>query len=127
MKMLNINDADFINDLANELGVNPGEEIKIITPQFDRTDGFLDHLGDEILSDPYFWSRIVSMDQKQLENLGCCLWDDSGLMLFPYGWYDFIPDGFEMKCIDGSTELMERGKTDNDYRFGCLAYGIIAK
>lgn len=45
--------------------------------------------------------------------------------LIPNEWYEYIPDGFDLVCISGKAEKFKRGRTDNDIRFGCLAYGIM--
>ena len=45
-------------------------------------------------------------------------------MLFPESWYKYIPEGFEVMGIDGVKEYFQPGKTEDDSRFGMLAYGI---
>lgn len=50
---------------------------------------------------------------------------DYGLWLFPYQWYPHIPEGMELLDINGETELFKKGVTDDDMRFGVLAYGIV--
>ena len=47
------------------------------------------------------------------------------LWLFPAEWYDSIPNGFPIVDINGCIEQFERGKTDDDRRFGLLAYGVV--
>lgn len=47
------------------------------------------------------------------------------ILLIPGEWYNSIPEGFELIDICGHKELFKKGETDNDIRFGCLAYGII--
>lgn len=47
------------------------------------------------------------------------------LWLLPAEWYDSIPNGFPVIDINGCLEQFERGKTDDDRRFGMLAYGVI--
>jgi len=49
------------------------------------------------------------------------------LWLFPAEWYDAIPNGFPLTCIDGTIEQFVRGKTDDDRRFGMLAYGLMVR
>ena len=49
------------------------------------------------------------------------------LWLFPKELYSSIPDGLEIVDINGSVEKFERNKSDNDSRFGALAYGIAVK
>ena len=38
--------------------------------------------------------------------------------------HDTIPNGYEIFDINGDTEFFEKGKTDDDIRGGCLAYGF---
>lgn len=47
------------------------------------------------------------------------------ILLIPGEWYNSIPEGFELYDICGHKELFKKGETDDDIRFGCLAYGII--
>jgi hypothetical protein len=49
---------------------------------------------------------------------------DEWIILFPYEWYDIIPDGFMVTGLSGEQYPFEKGKSDDDKRFGCLAYGI---
>jgi hypothetical protein len=46
---------------------------------------------------------------------------------FPAEWYDHIPEGFEIVTINGAMKPFERGVTDDDRRFGLLAFGIVVK
>lgn len=71
------------------------------------------------------FSTIRSMTCKDLESMGCGLWNQTGLMLFPFAWYEHIPDGFEIVFINGKKDVFEKGKTDDDTRFGLLAFGVI--
>lgn len=50
---------------------------------------------------------------------------DAQILLFPSEWYNKIPDGFMVVGLSGGRYPFERGKTDDDMRFGCLAYGIL--
>ena len=49
---------------------------------------------------------------------------DEEIWLIPGEWYNVIPEGFILTCITGRDEPFKKGETDNDIRFGCLAYGI---
>lgn len=88
-------------------------------PQFDRPD------GKKASAPPEPFSAVCSMAREKLHELGCQNWDDS-LVLFPAEWYDHIPNGFLVTDINGDVEPFQHGSTDNDRRFGCLAYGIRA-
>lgn len=121
--VLDANDPNFVNDLIDALGLKPGEKLQIMTPQFERTDGVAVALPAESLAE------IGNKPRETLKSLGCCAWDEPDengtvLMLFPYEWYDKIPSGMMLESISGEKEPFEHGKTDDDYRFGCLAYGV---
>jgi hypothetical protein len=49
---------------------------------------------------------------------------DEDIILFPSEWYSIIPDGFIVTGLHGEQYPFEKDKTDDDMRFGCLAYGI---
>ena len=119
MKTLNINDPDFVQQLMKEIGVEPGDTLTISTPQFERTDGVkpIANPGDVI-------HNLHKLDEKTLRALGLAPWDDK-LWLIPHEWFIHIPLGFELLCIDGAEESFDPAKTDDDMRFGMLAYGIV--
>lgn len=50
--------------------------------------------------------------------------DGQMLWLFPGEWYRHIPRGFEVVTIFGETKRFGP-LSDDDIRFGCLAYGIL--
>lgn len=53
--------------------------------------------------------------------------EDMDIWLLPAEWYNSIPDEFELVSLSGEKHLFKKGKTDDDRRFGCLAYGILRK
>lgn len=118
--MLDMNDPDFATKLANAIGLKEGEVVEFHGPQFERTDGIV-----PIANPSEVISMLPSMGKEALTKLGMGQWGENGLWLLPYQWYDFIPEGMELMCIDGSKEQFKKGVTDDDYRFGCLAYGIV--
>lgn len=123
---LDANAPDFFERLMEALGVKPGDSVSITTPQFERTDGMVVPIPAESLE------RIAKKPVDVLRALGCGAWDEPDengevLMLFPYQWYDKIPDGMELWDISGERLRFKHGETDDDYRFGCLAYGVKVK
>jgi len=122
--MLNVNDPFFKDKLYAALGIKEGDTVEIVTPQFERTDGVVPCIPDA-------WESLRSMSINTLQSIGCGRWDEPNengtLMLFPYQWYPHIPEGYMMECISGEIEPFKNGETDDDYRFGCLAYGIRVK
>ena len=123
--MLDMNDKDFAADLAAALDLKPGEELEIVTPQFERTDG-------RIIS--YFpktkreYEALILLSESALKKIGCQKWDgDENEIhwLYPAEWYSSIPDGLKITSISGNAEIFKTGKTDDDRRFGALAFGFI--
>ena len=118
--ILHMDDPNFADKLASAIGLQPGEAVTFRTPQFEREDGI------QPASNPAeLFGVMSSLSKETLLQIGMRQWGEHGLWLFPYQWYDHIPAGMELMCIDGSTEPFERGVTDDDMRFGVLAYGIV--
>jgi hypothetical protein len=67
--------------------------------------------------------RLLTADQ--LVQLGCRRWDET-LVLFPGTWADAIPEGFEVRTINGKTERFSKSwhPAKLDRRYGVLAFGI---
>lgn len=101
--------------------------IVITGSQHERIDGKV------VISRPHTMESFLAlqtMTVPELKSLGMGVWsetDEHIHMLYPKEWYDTIPNGLEMLCISGRTEIFEHGKTDDDYRFGCLAFGFLVK
>lgn len=120
MKMLNANDPNFVAKLAEAIGVKPGEPVRIMTPQFERTDGLTPVVPETALFD-----KLREAPKETLKALGLQPWGDYGLWLFPGEWFKHIPNGLDVKCIDGEESKWNASTHDNDTRFGALAYGIV--
>lgn len=133
--ILDINDNDFSEKLAEALELKPGEKLEITTPQFTRVGGRAIHYRP---ASPEEYKALHKLDSDSLKKIGCQKWgnitDDPTsdvdpnapqLWLFPYEWYDSIPDGTKIIDIFGTEEAFEKGKTDDDMRFGALAFGFI--
>lgn len=52
------------------------------------------------------------------------LTEDQDIILIPGEWYNAIPNGFIVTGLYGEKYPFEKGKSDDDIRFGCLPYGI---
>jgi hypothetical protein len=92
---------------------------------------------------PEEWETMREETQDALHARGLRLWDN-GLMLIPHAWYPHIPVGYVLECINGKLHKFRpyprnidgridwaavEGEnadyyTDDDRRFGYLAYGI---
>ena len=122
--ILSMDSPTFAEDLAAAMGVQPGDTIRIVTPQFERTDGIQVPIP---MFSPNQWANIYQMSDASLKELGIGIWDkdENGThYLFPKEWYGIIPKGLMVKFIDGTEEPFQPGVTDDDYRFGCLAFGF---
>ena len=122
--VLDAGDPDFAQKLADAIGVKPGEPVEIITPQFTRTDGLTVPVPQINFAD------LPNMPDETLKQIGCQKWDEPDavgktLWLFPAEWYAIIPDGTPIVDINGCQETFRRGETDDDMRFGALAYGFV--
>jgi hypothetical protein len=123
--IINLDSANAAQELADAIGAKPGDTIEIMSPQFSRTDGFA---VPAPLVDPHFWRTLHQWSVEDLKNIGLQVWDkdEKGtLLLFPAEWYDHIPNGYTVTSINGKEELFRKGVTDDDRRFGALAYGIL--
>jgi len=159
-----------MNELLNWLRNNLGDEIEIITPQFDRKKELAYKFVPQ--NDEQFYSIIKDAPMKILKGLGFGKWEtmnniitenkgrnasqivnipiinsqdtcsidigigncptellltDEDILLFPAEWYGIIPDGFIVTGLNSESYPFQKNKTDDDRRFGCLAYGIRRK
>lgn len=92
--------------------------VRIYLPRFDRPATW-----PKVKPAPVPFERVREMTKAELLVLGCTWWDGR-LMLFPVEWYDVIPVGFVVETINGAKKAFKPGKTDNDTRFGALAFGV---
>lgn len=121
--VLNLNDPDFVEKFREAVGLKQGEKLQIMMPQFKRTDGL------QVPLPQVDFAKLHELSEETLMAIGCARWDEPDangdtLWLLPYEWYDHIPEGFMLTCIDGKDEPFQRGVTDNDMRCGVLAYGV---
>lgn len=113
--------------------------IEFVTPTFQREAGRPAPACPP--GDAEAWSALTTMDRGALVELGLRPWNDPAqpdshdppalrtatLWLLPAEWYDHIPDGQPLVDINGRSMKFSKGVSDNDMRFGCLAYGILVQ
>lgn len=124
--ILSMDSPTFVEDFTYAIGLQPGEKLEILTPQFERVDGVQVPKPVDF-SD---WENLSTQDDATLRALGFGIWekDEKGThWLFPKEWYDIIPNGMNVTDINGEVEPFVKGETDDDYRFGCLSFGFIKK
>lgn len=99
--------------------------IVISGSQHERTDGQSVTTRPQTLES---FLKLRTMTVPALKALGMGVWtetDEHTHMLYPKEWYDTIPNGLDVVVICGRIEKFEHGVTDDDYRYGCLAYGFL--
>lgn len=94
----------------------------IVTPIFDRRDGI-----KPVIPTSDLWEKLPYLSTDELIRIGLGNWGQFNLWLFPMEWYNYIPEGMEVTTINEDVVRFEKGQTDDDTRFGFLAYGIIRK
>lgn len=110
------------------------DDVEIMTPQFERPVGEPDAAQPPV--DRAGFDALRMFSDEKLIRLGMRRWGrehENGrgeewgrmLWLFPSEWYDSIPEGYPIISIMFQKEPFVRGETDNDIRFGCLAFGIL--
>lgn len=115
--------------------MTPDGKITIGTPQFERD---AKDPAPAVSPAGVEFEALLELPAKTLQALGMRPWGTLGesadggdvpgekvLYLFPWEWYPHIPANFTCVGIDGETFPFEPGVTDNDKRFGLLAYGIL--
>lgn len=122
IKILHINKIEELPSvLAHELDCDPND-LEFTFPQFDRTNG---RTVNWIPKTKKEFDILKQMDEKTLKMLGLQKWtEEDELWLYPAEWYDSIPDGYEIVDINNVTENFKHGETDDDRRFGALAFGF---
>lgn len=102
------------------IGLRKEDKLEIITPQFDRTDGIVISYFPRTVEE---FDGLKTISDAGLRAIGCQKFDDK-LWLYPAEWYWNIPNGYKIMCLDGCEEMFVPGKTDDDKRFGALAFGF---
>ncbi len=156
-----------MEELVKWLKDNIGDNIQIITPQFERTEplafewnpryewqvievlrnapwkvlkglgfGKWSNMNEIIAKNKERRPRTVSipfinkLEESFIFSTGCkdapteLLEVDEDVILFPGEWYNLIPDGIMVTGLYGNQYPFKKGESDDDIRFGCLAYGI---
>ena len=67
---------------------------------------------------------------QELKNKGFRIFDTINnyeLYLIPAKYYNIIPNGYNLIAISGKPHKFKFGITNDDQRYGLLAYGILRK
>jgi hypothetical protein len=107
---------DSMNDLIRE-NMNKPEHQKVTIPCINLIEPFMEPPIDQPTE-----SIVIDIGRKDAPTV--LLEHDEDVLLFPWEWYDVIPNGFVVTGLDGESYAFQHGVSDDDKRFGCLAYGI---
>jgi hypothetical protein len=116
----------FVENFHEILGIEPGEKVEILTPQFKREYKLeIDWKPESV----YEFNEVKKFPSELLLKMGVRKWSenkDTGeiIYIYPGEWYNLIPEGYPIVDINDEEELFNKEKTDDDIRFGCLAYGF---
>jgi len=124
---LDMSDEDFAKDLIKALGVSSEDTLVFYAPQFERVDG---RVVQYTPTTPEEYEAIKLMKPENLIKIGCQVWDsknDVTHWLYPYEWYDHIPNGTKIVTISGKITTFRKDITDNDIRYGALAFGFLSE
>ena len=69
------------------------------------------------------WAELARMTPAMAKRFGLGNWD-GGLFLFPGAWADKIPHSTKVEAINGEKTTWGKVKSDDDTRFGFMAYGV---
>lgn len=103
--------------------VEMGKEY-VTSPIFEREDGIQVTVPDE----PLDFEKLKKTDPATLTAMGYRACEQTAthtLWLIPGTFYNNIPDGSELVDVFEKPLKFEKGKTDDDIRFGVLAYGFM--
>lgn len=118
------NTVELIQTIRN---MNIIEDTVVDYNQEDRNSKMVESVGRVTVTD---------LTSEEALALGFGIWDDeTNLHLIPFYLYDFLDYGQELESISGDVKMVtpeykdnnSNGYIDNDYRFGCLAYGFRPK
>ena len=125
MKMLDMNAPDFAEQLGAALGLEHGEKVTFVTPQFTRNDGVVVSYIPKTVEE---FDLLRMLRPDNLLKLGLRKWSGDRMQthwLYPSEWYSSIPAGLEIVDIKGEKETFVPGETDDDIRYGMLSFGFI--
>lgn len=120
--------------IRRAIGATDTECIGVVTPQFERGPG--EPTPGPAPADFAAFESLRGCPETMLRSLGMGVWGRQEradgtefgpvLCLFPGEWYKHIPAGLEVVDINFQRDKFVPGETDNDIRFGCLAYGVLS-
>ncbi len=98
--------------------MTPEKAFKRLVDAIDVYDESLGLTADEMLE---LGMRRWAQELIEGKETGRTLW------LFPLSFYPYIPAGFPIVDLNFKREVFQPFVTDNDDRFGLLAFGVLGK
>lgn len=123
-EMLDMNDPDFAEKFKKALGLEESQGLEITTPTFNRKDNLAITYFPKTIKE---YQTLKQLNSESLKALGLQKWNSEKgitLWLFPAEWYEHIPAGLKIIDINYKEEEFIPGITDDDRRFGALAFGF---
>ena len=128
--------------IRKALGVGDYEQVRVLTPQFERTDGKVITWFPECAEDR---DTLKPAPAAILRDIGMQVWDSTDsdtlgaeekrniakhgfkgtLWLFPAEWFDHIPEGYPVISVFWEKRPHDRKPGCNDPRYGALFFGFI--
>jgi hypothetical protein len=119
LKSMGFSRWDKWNEVVSE---NKRKDAKMVVLPVFTVDQLPDVLSGEIVRT----NETVLLDLTPKEDLPTDIrGEDLWICLFPAEWYSIIPNGFMLTGLYGEQYPFEKGKSDDDTRYGCLPYGIL--
>jgi hypothetical protein len=132
------NPEEAASAIRDFVGAKPGEVVEVQTSMCEREPGY--PTPGCAPTTAKGWAALATMSEAALLEMGLRPWgtmdetedghDVKGspmLWRFPGEWYSAIPAGLKIVDISFKCETFSPGITDDDIRFGCLAFGIIRR
>ena len=117
----------FVENFQEILGIKDGEQVNILTPQFKREYELEISWKPETVAE---FVALKTLPKEILHKMGVRVFDKENgeaHYLYPGEWFNIIPEGLSVVCIDGEKESFSQSTCDDDIRFGCIAYGFKRK
>ena len=117
---------EFAKNFTEILGIKKGDTINITRSQHER-EYELEISWKPETKDDFF--ALKSLPSEVLKKMGVRVWDkneETGKThyLYPGEWFNLIPEGYPVISISNKEEFFYKNKSDDDIRYGCLAYGF---
>ena len=106
--------------IRDMLGVGDYDEVGCVLSQFERIDGKVITYTPTTIAE---YDALKNAPDDILKDIGLSQWDEK-IWQYPAEWYDYIPEGYEIIDIRGEIKKFQKGITDDERRFGCLAFGM---